>query len=1153
MGAAPVTDLNHFICTLGEAEIHNLTPKSQYNTINEFFDYQAEHNGDQFAIAIPERKLKHHPNHASFLGSHKPDYVEDSNGQGPEKVSYGRPSRQGSKGWGYALPEKDWAKDLNEKGVVPENGHEPSEWSVHFYTFQDLLDYSLRLALNLECVFRGSKDWSSQQLRQTLNLPDTVKHTKCMGLLGRSDRAFLFMWLGLMRLGVSVLIIMPSCSPEGLYRLCRQCNVDRVFYDDALLEYQAVASTLFQRPDVSFQMHRYSSKEITDLIPRMSIPTAQPIPCSKDKGKTHSKSIAYLHHTSGTSGLPKPVPYSHRAACGALPILNGRDTITFTTTPLFTGGIADCFRTWTSSATICLAPDDGHPLTAEIIVECFSQMQERYRLFRNGLPNPDPKSMYFSCVPMIAQMLSQTSIGLAFLRTMDIVGVGGATLPKDDGDTLISKGINLVSRFGSAECSFILSTHRHYKVDKEWEYFRVPQAVPYLKFEPLSDGSGRSELVIMKGWPQMAKTNRDDGSWATSDLFEPHPSIKNAWKIVSRRDAQITLITGKKFDPVGIEEAMKRHPLIQDAFVFGNGRVYPGAIIIKSQEAISLKDDEVSDTIWPYIESLNENGPAQAKIFKDMLVIKPNTHALAKTAKGTTRRQRSEQDYDADISNAYKSDLILSKGEVSLEMVMGIVKQAIGNPTELQYDSEFRAHHIDSVQATRIQSRLNSAFSDTKCFPWNLVYQCGSVRALTKYIKAVQNGHTPDDDENETQRMISIVEEFGNTLKDETTEASSFYDFIEDLDETIVITGVTGTLGVNIVSLLRSIHASKKAVRIVCLVRARNDDEARKRVEEVVRYHNIHQDLVSTTTIIEYRAVKLEQTELGLSRDVLDDLRKYGTTIIHAAWEVNFSIPLKDFCEQFQGLRNLINLSLSGKRPMHLVFCSSTASVANAAIDKINENTIIEGIDNNPSHAGPLGYSKSKWVAEAICSLACRKTRANISVLRIGQLSGNTVNGTWNEKEAWPLMLSAGGPGSLNSLPKLNLPLSWLPVDIAATGVIDIAFRKTSTSALVSPPAQHEAVVFHLVNDSTLEFGEWLAQAENPEGLEDQHPARSLLGFWKAMDKRMKEDLTVNPSFSLLRTRQVSPTMDSFDGIDKQSAEKIWQWVQTLPKRWEDE
>ncbi|QSZ34258.1 hypothetical protein DSL72_005848 [Monilinia vaccinii-corymbosi] len=131
--------------------------------------------------------------------------------------------------------------------------------------------------------------------------------------------------------------------------------------------------------------------------------------------------------------------------------------------------------------------------------------------------------------------------------------------------------------------------------------------------------------------------------------------------------------------------------------------------------------------------------------------------------------------------------------------------------------------------------------------------------------------------------MISLAEEFGNTFKDETIEPCRIYNFGEDLEETIVVTGVTGTLGVNIVSLLRSIHASRKAVRVVCLVRARNDDEARKRVEKAVRYHDIYQDMVYTTTKTEYRAVKLEQTELGLSRDVLDDLRKHATTIIHVS------------------------------------------------------------------------------------------------------------------------------------------------------------------------------------------------------------------------------------------------------------------------------
>ncbi len=46
-----------------------------------------------------------------------------------------------------------------------------------------------------------------------------------------------------------------------------------------------------------------------------------------------------------------------------------------------------------------------------------------------------------------------------------------------------------------------------------------------------------------------AKKNRPDGSFATADLFAPHPEIPHAWKYHSRADSQLTLITGKKFDP----------------------------------------------------------------------------------------------------------------------------------------------------------------------------------------------------------------------------------------------------------------------------------------------------------------------------------------------------------------------------------------------------------------------------------------------------------------------------------------------------------------------------------------------------------------------------------------------------------------------------
>ncbi|CAD6448525.1 cfa1e60f-4cd0-4bb5-a63d-777f45a35f64 [Sclerotinia trifoliorum] len=1130
MAAVPPTDLNHFICTLGEAEIKNLTPSiDQYDTINDFLDYQAEHNGDQLAIAVPKS-------------------VPDRGG--PRKGSTaGLPSDKGA-------VFSDWKEPSTSSGT--------ERWTFHFFNFTKLRDCSLQLA-------------------RTIQLPETTKaavskgttgigskHSRCVGLMGRSDLGFLFMWLALMRLGVSVMIITPSSSEENVEHLCRQCNINIVFYDSTVREEYYEASDYMISCNPPYKMRAYSTSNLMDLFSVLdSTPRNQGISLHKATGE----STAYHHHTSGTSGLLKPVPYSHHAACGALPILNDRNTLTFTTTPLYTGGIADCLRAWTSLSTICLAPNDGCPLTSETIIESFSQAQKTYEFLMRrfcGSPKTGPELMYFSCVPMIAQMLSKSAKGLAFLRTMKIVGVGGASMPKEDGDFLVSEGINLASRFGSAECSFLLSSHRHYETDREWQYFRVPEGLRYLEFEPLPDGSGRFELVVTKGWPHLPKCNRPNGSFATSDLFEPHPFIKNAWKHVGRKDTQITLSTGKKFDPVCIEEAFKRFPLVQDAFIFGNGQMYPGAIILKSRGALGMSNEEVRDTIWPYIESLNNIGPTHAKIFKDMLVIKPHTALLAKTAKGTTRRQMAEIYYDADIKDSYKGVTAKHGSEVSLDIVMDIVKTAIGATIELHYDSDFRAHDIDSVQATRIRSHLNSAFSsasDAKPFPWNLVYECGSVRALTDYIKASRNGPILDDDENEVQRMNSIVKQFGKSLMDETTKAC--FTLTQDFKETILITGVTGRLGVNIVSLLRSILSNDKKLRIVCLVRAKNDKEALGRVEEALRYHDIYQNLVSTTTSFECRAAKLDEIEFGLSRDILFDLRKHVTTIIHAAWEVNFSIPLRDFSEQFQGLRNLINFSLSGERPKHMVFCSSIASVAKASN---NGNLVIETIDRDPLHAGSLGYAKSKWVAEAICSLACQKTRANISIVRIGQLCGNTVNGIWNEKEAWPLMLSAGVPGCLNSLPELPMRLSWLPLDIAAAAIVEIALQKALPYPLLPLTALHKAKVFHLVNNSNLtwtnllkwigqekteEFSEWLLHAElpSPEGLPDDHPARSLLGFWKAMEREIKEDSTVKqaPQFGLLRTRQVSSTMKSFVDLDEKSVKKMWKWIQTVAKSREDE
>lgn len=440
--------------------------------------------------------------------------------------------------------------------------------------------------------------------------------------------------------------------------------------------------------------------------------------------------IAYWHHTSGTSsGLPKPIAQTHRGAVGVLPRLDGRDAATFTTTPLYHGGIADCFRAWTSDATIWLFPGDA-PITVENIYTSLKCADEHHT---TGI---SPPVRYFSSVPYVLQMIAAEAGGTDALRAFNIVGVGGAALPSNIGDELVQKGVNLVSRFGSAECGFLLSSYRDYEKDKDWQYLRS-HGMSLLKFEP-RDG-GLAELVVKADWPHMAKRNRDDGSYATADLFEPHPSIPDAWRYHSRADSQLTLITGKKFDPAPLEAAIETSPFLHDVLLFGSGRPYPGALLFRSSEASNLSDEELLEMVWRDVERLNAEGQGHTKISRSMLTVMPKDRAgLERSSKGTVMRRPAEERFASIIEKAYLGIDSSENGEngnadVPDEKLPGtifdIIKSVLGSNESIPEDADLFACGVDSVACVQIRARLQRLFpSSTAALPLNVVYDCGSIR-----------------------------------------------------------------------------------------------------------------------------------------------------------------------------------------------------------------------------------------------------------------------------------------------------------------------------------------------------------------------------------------------------------------------------------------
>lgn len=892
--------------------------------------------------------------------------------------------------------------------------------------------------------------------------------------------------------------------------------------------------------------------------------------------------VAYLHHTSGTStGLPKPIPQTHRAAFGVLPTFDGGyEKATFTTTPLYHGGVADCFRAWTSGAMIWLFPGAEVPITASNILKTLGCTR------RSAKTHQTPGVHYFSSVPYVLQMLAAEDEGLYTLGQMGLVGVGGAALPQDVGDNLVKKGVNLVSRFGSAECGFLMSSHRDYATDKEWQYLRS-NASPHLELELQEDGL--AELVILPSWPHMAKRNRDDGSYATADLFAPHPTIPDAWKYHSRADSQLTLITGKKFDPAPLEDAISTSPLLSDVLIFGNGQQFPGALLFRATNSAAMTNEEVLSALWPSLDRLNAESQGHTRLSKSMLTVMPNNApGLEKSSKGTIMRGQAEKKYSLDIARAYNSGPDTSKNGVLSSsqdevpddevptIVLQVIQRVLDTSSLIPEEGDLFSLGVDSVHCIQIRALLQHRILPASAaqLPLNVIYDCGTIKRLSKYLISIRKGQKVET-EDETQLMRDLVQEY-SSFTDESRNSlvpapSSSNNTTTSSGQVVILTGATGALGAHILSLLRS---SSQVSEIHCLIRAVSLTAANERISKSLLARN-KLPLDPTSSKITCHPCKLSDPALGLPPSTYKDLSTQTTLVIHAAWAVNFSMRLSSFVkDHIAGLHNLINFALASRKAEpqpRFLFCSSTASV----LGPHRTSPIPERISHDPLSASPLGYSRSKWVAESICEQAHIHTRLkdHIAVLRIGQLCGDTESGIWNVTEAWPLMLSS--VKVTGSLPDLKgEKLGWLPVDVVASAVLEISLPKHPSKTVTS---SDNIPVHHLLNPSIQSTwadllhwlqklssppfaivppSTWVSQLDNLAGEAAKHPARKLLGLWREAycnhddedgkskqgtqeQNEREEELT----FSMTETRKSAPVMRDVEPISEAQVAKIWGWI----------
>lgn len=283
-----------------------------------------------------------------------------------------------------------------------------------------------------------------------------------------------------------------------------------------------------------------------------------------------------------------------------------------------------------------------------------------------------------------------------------------------------------------------------------------------------------------------------------------------------------------------------------------------------------------------------------------------------------------------------------------------------------------------------------------------------------------------------------------------------------------------------------------------CLSRAKSHKESVARVQNSLNQRQRVLASEQEAKIISW-AADVNKPDLGLQPEEYKQLSDLATCVIVNAWPVNFTLSLASFDPHVGGAINLLNLAQESVHQATYYF-SSSVGTRQGRIEPVAD----EAFPDSPSTAGGMGYGQSKWVVEKTLERAAAEKGARVGVLRIGQLVGDTTNGVWNETEAWPLMFKSAN--TVGALPALDERLSWLPVDLAAKGITEVATQPETT---YKSPA-----VYHIVNaDSSSIFSEQLLDGLRLGGLTFETVDRAE---WLRKLEASEDDVEKNPTKKLL-------------------------------------
>nr|GAT45908.1 acetyl-CoA synthetase-like protein [Mycena chlorophos] len=810
------------------------------------------------------------------------------------------------------------------------------------------------------------------------------------------------------------------------------------------------------------EVYPFLGKETPDVDPAF---LAYPSSAKADLSTT----ALYLH-SSGSTGLPKPIPLSHhtftsfgalpgfralrtlspRLAAGALPPFHAFGLYTHLLGPLVQGG------------TVCLYP----PLSLTeyrlpLGVTPANALEHAKRSRADGIMT----------VPALLGAWAGSEKDVEYLASLNIVPYSGGPLATRIGDDLVRKGVKIVPIYGGTEFGAGNQVTTENCLPGEWMWM---QPIDNIRWEPEpvgdseSDGTFECQFLTTETHQPAVQNLSDAKGYATKDLFERHPTKQNLFKIVGRLDDVIMLSNGEKVVPGPMENIIAASPFVSGVVIFGREKNQVG-ILMEPMHPLSDSESSIAEfrnRIWDVVEEANAVAPAFGKVYKEMILVTTPEKVMVKAPKGTVVKKATLALYEKEIAELYDtiqestsaSDIAPPASFAPADLVPWLLEHASAlSQKAINAEEDLFDQGFDSLNATFLRHRIVGALRTAdkakiaQSVPQNIVYTHSSIAALASAIEGLVLGKVVSG-ENPKAAIEAMIAKYTTNFQVASSGSVPVPAKVTSDGHVVLLTGSTGGLGSHILDLLLR---NPSVLRVYAFNR-RGGSLIADRQAAAFRDRGLDVAMLASEKLV-YLDGDSARQDLGLSQSFHAQLRQSITAIIHNAWALDFNKSLMSFEPHVRGARNLVDLALAADA--RLLF---TSSIASAQSWDGMKGPFPEEMQLDAGVAVGNGYGESKYIAERI--LAASPVRG--TSFRIGQIAVSSI--------------------TIGSFPSDSAAsVSWILPETVAQTIVDVALLSSEIEQpfalnLVHPrPVSWDAVFGAMAREAKVPLvplAEWIAQ-----------------------------------------------------------------------------